>query len=228
MATVEETIPPLVEGQRLTRDEFLRRWEAMPQLKRAELLGGVVSMPSPLSLPHGDADMLVALWLSHFSLATPGCKPSHNATWLMSEVDAPQPDLSLRILPEYGGKSRVERQFGAGAPELVVEICLTSADRDLGEKFDLYQSAGVQEYLMVLLHERGVRCHRLIEGGYQEISGAEDGFLKSVIFPGLWLDAQALLAEDGPRILDVLARGLRSPEHAAFVERLARQKDAPR
>jgi Uma2 family endonuclease len=227
MATVEETIPPLAEGQRLTRDEFLRRWEAMPQLKRAELLGGVVRMPSPLSLPHGDADVLVALWLSHYSMATPGCKPSHNATWLMSAVDAPQPDLSLRVLPEFGGQSRVEDQFGAGAPELVVEISLSSADRDLGKKFVVYQSAGVEEYLTILLQERGVRWHRLVAGSYQEISAAEDGFLKSAVFPGLWLDAKALLAEDGPRILDVLARGLRSPEHVAFVERLARQKDAP-
>ena len=56
MATAEERIPPLVEGQRLTREEFLRRWEAMPELKRAELIGGVVHMPSPLSAAHGEPD----------------------------------------------------------------------------------------------------------------------------------------------------------------------------
>ena len=38
-------LPPLREGDRLTREEFLRRWEAMPDLKWAELIDGIVYMP---------------------------------------------------------------------------------------------------------------------------------------------------------------------------------------
>ena len=43
MATAAELrVPPLVAGDRLTRDEFLRRWAAHPEIKIAELLGGLV------------------------------------------------------------------------------------------------------------------------------------------------------------------------------------------
>lgn len=53
------TIPPLENGDRLSRAEFERRYQAMPQVKRAELIEGVVYMASPLRLkshgePHGD------------------------------------------------------------------------------------------------------------------------------------------------------------------------------
>ncbi len=91
MATVEETTPPLVEGQRLTREEFLRRWEAMPDLKRAELLGGVVYMPSPLSAAHGQSDGRILSLLGYYAMSTPGCNFIPNATWFLLE-DAPQPD----------------------------------------------------------------------------------------------------------------------------------------
>jgi hypothetical protein len=41
-------IPPLENGDHLTRDEFERRYEAMPELKKAELIEGEVHMPSPV------------------------------------------------------------------------------------------------------------------------------------------------------------------------------------
>src|SRR5438477_8288659 len=102
MATVEEAIEPLIAGDRMTRDEFLRRWEAMPHVKRAELIGGIVYMPSPLSRKHGVTDTHVGAWLGVYVASTPGCEAGSNATWLMLE-DSPQPDHDLRILPEYGG-----------------------------------------------------------------------------------------------------------------------------
>ena len=83
MATVEQKVPPLVAGDYLSRDEFLRRWEAMPQLKRAELIQGVVYMPSPVSFDHGDSDLHVSTWLGNYEAATPGCRGSSSATWLM-------------------------------------------------------------------------------------------------------------------------------------------------
>src|SRR5439155_6567414 len=97
MATVEEKTPPLKSGDRLTRAEFIRRWEAMPNLKRAELIGGVVYMPSPLSVSHDDLDTIVRHWASHYAFNTAGCKSGGNATWYMLN-DAPQPDVHLRLL----------------------------------------------------------------------------------------------------------------------------------
>jgi hypothetical protein len=47
------TATELVTGERLTREEFLRRWEELPDLKNAELIDGVVHVPSPVSRDHG-------------------------------------------------------------------------------------------------------------------------------------------------------------------------------
>src|SRR5215831_8684743 len=105
MSTVEQKDLPLVPGDFLSRDEFLRRWEAMPQVKRAELIQGVVYMPSPVSWQHGGTENDVGTWLGVYKAATPDCAGAHNATWLIAQDSAPQPDLSLRILPEFGGQS---------------------------------------------------------------------------------------------------------------------------
>jgi Uma2 family endonuclease len=226
MATAGTTIPRLVEGETLTRDEFLRRWEAMPRLKRAELIDGVVFMPSPLSVEHGDTDLHVSTWLGNYQAATPGCRGSSNATWLMSERSAPQPDDSLRILPEYGGQSRYEGKYAAGAPEFLAEVCVSSAAYDLHQKLAVYEKAGVQEYLAVLMEEQEVRWHRLVGGAFQVIPGPEDGVYRSQIFPGLWLHAAALLAGDLARVLSVLQQGIDSAEHKQFVEQLAARRQA--
>ena len=221
MATaIDERIPPLAAGDHLARDEFLRRWEADPRLKLAELIGGTVYMPSPVSVEHGDADRQAGTWLGVYQAATPGVGGGNNTTSLMLD-DAPQPDLNLRLLPEYGGGSWAEDHYLHGVPELLVEICATSASYDLHQKYDLYQSAGVPEYLAVLVFEREIRWHSLADGRYQRFSPDSDGLWRSRIFPGLWLDGQALLAGDLRQVLARLQDGLGSAEHAQFVARLA-------
>jgi Uma2 family endonuclease len=223
MATVGQDIPPLVPGEKLSRDEFLRRWEAMPQVKKAELIGGIVYMPSPLSIAHGVMDNHISVFVGVYAASTPGCQAGNNATWLMLE-DSPQPDTYLRIRPEHGGKSGMEGPYAKGAPEFVAETCLSRTAYDLHQKLDLYQEAGVNEYLAVLLHEREVRWHRLVEGVYQVVPVPEDGILRSVVFPGLWLHAPALLDGNMAQVLATLTLGLNSPEHTAFVARLVRNQ----
>ncbi|MBV8842856.1 MAG: Uma2 family endonuclease, partial [Bryobacterales bacterium] len=122
MSTAHTLNEQLLPGQRLSREEFLRRWEALPELKNAELIDGIVYMSSPASVGHSRSDLLVHMWLGVFAAATPGCDCGSNGTWLMLE-SAPQPDAHLRIRPEYGGQSSTERGFGAGAPDLIAEIC---------------------------------------------------------------------------------------------------------
>jgi hypothetical protein len=128
------------------------RWEALPELKRAELIEGVVYVASPISIDHSDFDMRLALWLGYYASAAPGCDAGHNATWRMLE-SAPQPDLHLRLRPESGGQCSVslDGRYFAGVPELAVEICLTSTEVDFGPKLRLYQRAGVREYITVEL-----------------------------------------------------------------------------
>jgi Uma2 family endonuclease len=224
MATIEQEVPSLIAGDFLSRDEFMRRWEAMPHLKRAELIRGVVYMPSPLSLQHGDTDHQVGTWLGVYGATTPGCAGSSNATWLMGEDSAPQPDLSLRILPEYGGQSRIEGLYAAGAPEFLAEVCISSTAYDLHQKLEIYEETGVREYLAVLMRESEVRWHQLVGNRFEVVPVPADGVYRSVVFPGLWLDYRALLAAELARVLAVLQDGLRSPEHQQFVEQLAARR----
>ncbi len=220
MSLTAPIVPLLAAGEKVSREEFLRRWEALPQLKRAELLEGVVYLPSPMTVTHGSNEGLVTYWSMHYSVHTPGCEAGTNATWLMLE-DAPQPDCYLRIRPDYGGQSGLERGLGKGAPELVVEVSLSSASYDLGPKLRLYRSAGVLEYITVLLTEGQVIWRRLVAGNYAPIEPDSRGLLRSVVFPGLWLDPEALIEGDAMRVLEVLNQGLESPEHQRFVGDLA-------
>ena len=221
MSTVDQEIPLLVRGDKLTRDEFLRRWEAMPDLKFAELIGGIVYMPSPLSRDHGVSDNRVGCWLGHYAAFSPGCESGNNATWLMEE-DSPQPDVYLRILPARGGQSSDHGLYVQGALEFLAEICLSSTAYDLHQKLDLYQTAGVREYLAVLMRENEVRWHRLTDGAFKVAAPDADGVLRSTVFPGLWLNVEALLAADVARVLNVLSQGLNTAEHAEFVARPTR------
>lgn len=220
MATVETQVPPLIEGQRLSRDEFLRRWEAMPHVKYAELIKGVVHMPSPLGLDHGESDCDLGGLIFIYTVNTPGTKGAKSATSLMSE-DAPQPDIHLRIVSEAGGRTKRMGKFLEGGPELVAEISLSSASYDLGDKFDLYEEAGVLEYLVVLVEEREIRWFHCQDGKLQPMPVPADGIWRSRVFPGLWLNGPAFLAGDMAKVLATLHEGLQSPEHAAFVHDLA-------
>jgi Uma2 family endonuclease len=220
---IDERTPPLAAGDHLTRAEFLRRWEAQPEIKRAELIRGRVYMPSPVSGDHGIMDRWVGTWLGVYEAATPGVGGANNATSLMLE-DAPQPDLSLLIRPEYGGSSGTEGPYFHGPLELVAEVSASSASNDLHDKYGLYQSAGVQEYLVVLLFEKEIRWHELVDGRYRVFPPDADGLWRSRVFPGLWLDGKALLSGNLRQVLDRLHDGLRSAEHERFVAELAARR----
>ena len=158
-------IPPLLrEGDRMSRDEFLRRWELLPDLKHAQLLDGIVHMASPVSTKHSGFHFDFNCWLATYKARTPGCEGATDGTALI-ENDAPQPDIALRILPAFVGQSRDEGPYLAGAPELIVEVAASSRARDLGPKARLYLRAGVREYVTALVDERRVIWRELHEGG---------------------------------------------------------------
>jgi hypothetical protein len=218
--------PPLQPGDRLTRAEFLSRWEQHPGIKFAELIGGVVYMPSPLSRLHGVTDNRVGLWLGYYQAYTSGTEAGGNVTTLMEGEETPQPDDFLRILPEYGGRSGNDGLYVSGGPELLAEISVSSVSIDLTQKFDLYERMGVLEYVAILMHEQEIRWHRLTAQGYKRMKPEAGMIWKSKVFPGLWLNGPALLANDAAKVLATLRKGLRRPEHAAFVKKLARKKKA--
>jgi len=223
MPEIQQDIEPLVAGDKLTWEEFEARWDAMPELEHAELIGGVVYIMSPVTEIHGQTCMDISTLLRLYALDTPGCQGSCGATWRMLG-DAPQPDAYLRILEEYGGKSHVEGKYAMGAAELIVEVCHSSAAYDLHQKKELYHRAGVDEYLAILLREREVRWHRWGRKDYVVVPVPPDGIMCSRVFPGLWLNVQALLQDDMARVLETLRQGLKSTDHTAFVQTLARRR----
>jgi Uma2 family endonuclease len=211
----------LTTGEQMDRTEFLCRWEALPELKCAELIDGAVFVASPVSIDHGDLDVRIAWWLKHYAFSTPGCEAGNNTTWWMLE-SAPQPDVHLRIHPERGGQSSLSpnARYPMGAPELAVEICLTSTEVDFGPKLRLYQRAGVREYITIELLLNRIVWRVLRNNVYDELKPDADGVMRSIAFPGLCLDVDAFWRNDGSRMMATLQAGLETVEHKDFVERL--------
>jgi hypothetical protein len=221
---ITKVIPPLVAGERLAQQTFHERYEAMPPNTWAELVGGVVYMPSPMKDHHGRTTPRVTTWLMHYQMATPGTDVLDNATTILGPESEPQPDSCILILPEFGGQTSVDDDgYLCGAPELVTEIAYSTEGFDLGSKFRDYQQAGVREYLVVLLRRRQVRWFVLRDGNFHDLPLSDDGFFHSEVFPGLWLHPEAMLANDTRRVIEVLNQGLASPPHAQFLERLRRR-----
>ena len=208
----------LVSGDRLSREEFERRYERMPHLKKAELVEGIVYMPSPLrAKKHGRPQNDLGTWLGVYASETPGVECFDNSTVRLDLDNEPQPDLVLLKSPAKGGQARISQDdYIEGAPELVVEIVASSSAYDLHQKKGAYRRNGVREYLAWITGESRLVWWELREGEYQELTPAADGLLKSRVFPGLWLDTAALLRGDLKAALASLRRGLESAEHTAF------------
>jgi Uma2 family endonuclease len=215
--------PPLESGDRLTRHEFERRYEAMPEIKKAELVEGVVYVASPVRFKnHGKPHAQIIGWLLNYSVATPGVDLSDNTTFRMDVDNEPQPDAILLLDPALGGRSWIsEDDYVEGSPELIVEIAASSAAYDLHDKKRAYRRNGVQEYVVWQIYEKQIDWWELDEGEYLPLDADEAGIIRSKVFPGLWLDTTALVAGKIEQVLATLRNGIESDEHSAFVARLA-------
>jgi hypothetical protein len=221
-ASIVEPPRTLVEGQRLDQSEFHSLYEAMPPGTRAELINGVVFMPSPVGLPHGRAHVPTMVWLSYYQENTPGVEALDNTSAAIGRKSEPQPDGLLRILSEYGGRTHAKQGFLHGVPEMMVEVAQASRYTDLGPRFDDYERAGVQEYIVHALEPSDVQWFVLRDGHFVELTPGADGIFRSEVFPGLWLDPKALIRGDTRRLRAVLDLGFATPEHADFVATLAK------
>ena len=220
-------LPPLEAGDHLDQTTFHARYEAMPSDFRAELIGGVVFVSSPLRLEHGESHALIMGWLTNYWGATPGTRVRDNATAILGDDSEPQPDAALIIEPERGGQTSVsEDGYATGPPELIVEVASSSESIDLHRKRRDYEQAGVLEYVVVVLRQCVVRWFVLQDGTYREVAADGNGIFKSTIFPGLWLNAPALLQCDVRQVMATLQQGLETPEHAAFVQQLQARRGA--
>jgi Uma2 family endonuclease len=219
--------PALIEGDHLDQPTFHALYEAMPPGTRAELIGGVVYMPSPVGISHADAQVPAIVWLSYYTENTQGVQTLDNASTVLGWKSEPQPDGLLRIRPECGGRTSDERGLIQGAPELVVEIAKASRYIDLGPKLADYQQAGVLEYIVRAFDPDEVIWFRQDHGSLVKVPADPDGLYRSKVFCGLWLDPQALLQGDTRRLRAIVDLGLATPEHAAFVAQLAEARGNP-
>lgn len=218
---IRPPVPELQNGDRLTQTEFHRRYEQMPPGVKAELIGGVVHMPSPTRLPHGKYSRRLSTILGTYEAATPGVDGADNVTIILGAETEPQPDLCLRIEAEHGGRSSVgANEYLVGPPELIIEVAHSSESIDLHAKHADYKIAGVWEYLVLLVREGRLRAFDLPAGRERPVG--REGIYKSKVFPGLWIDVASVLAGDKAKALDVLRHGLATPAHGAFVRKLAR------
>ncbi len=219
----QAAIPPLQSGDRLTRDEFERRYHAMPEHVKAELIKGVVYvMASPVrAVGHGEEHAVIVGWLILYRSKTPGVRVFDNSTVRLDEESEPQPDAALLIDPRRGGQAILAPDgYIEGAPELVIEIAASSVSYDLHDKLEAYQDRGVREYVVWRVFDDAVDWFERVDGRFVLRAPDEAGLLRSAVFPGLWLDPAALIADDLAKMIERLNQGLTSPEHAAFVARL--------
>jgi len=216
------TIPLLRDGDRMDRDEFERRWDAMPDLKRAELIEGVVYRSVARSALHGQSHFDLQGWLFMYQAQTPAVLGADSASVRFDMRNMPQPGSLLAIDSACGGQTVISADhYYEGGPELVAEVANTSKSRDLGVKKTVYLRQGVREYIVWRTQDKAIDWFILRDGEYVPLAPGDDGITRSGVFPGLWLDAAALISGNLARVLHVAQLGIASPEHAAFVQTLA-------
>jgi Uma2 family endonuclease len=212
----------LQQGDHLTREEFERRYEAMPHVNKAELVEGVVHMPSPVIYQqHGKPHFDLIFWLGCYVMNTPGTEGGDSSTLKLDLKNEPQPDAFLIIPPRFGGQVKFDdKGYIVGAPELIGEVSASSASYDLHTKLEAYRRNGVKEYVVWRVLERSIDWFVLVGDQYQRMEATSEGWFKCRVFPGLWLDAPALFNGQLLKVFQVVQQGVATPEHQDFVHAL--------
>jgi Uma2 family endonuclease len=217
-------IPPLETGDHLSREEFFRRWEAHPEITRAERIEGVVYVAAAAlrleqhAEPHSD---LIA-WLNVYRARTRGLRIGTSATTKLDLDNDFQPDVILLIPRALGGQAEVDANgYVAGSPELAAEVSASTASMDMQTKKNVYRRNGVREYLVWKVMDEEIVWFVLQGSEYVLMIPDAAGIVRSTVYPGLWLDVPAMLEGNLERVLEVLQQGLATPEHAEFARDLA-------
>ena len=221
---------PLESGEFIHSHEFLRRYQRMPQLKKAELIEGIVYRGSPVSVHHGKPDAIIQAWLVTYASRHPETEVCANTTVILDAENTVQPDALLRRLPEHGGGTRVnEDGYLAGPPELIVEIASSSASIDLRDKRRAYCRNRVREYLVWIVADARLEWFCLEDDDYRPQLPDAQGLFHSRVFPGLRLPVAPLLAGDTAKVLEALiAMGLQGRGTGPNLTSLAKPRRAQR
>lgn len=192
---------PLESGMRLTSGEFERRYAEHPEVRRAELVEGVVYVASPMRYgDHAELQQVISGWLFAYRTTVANVNGGDSPTVRLDADNNVQPDSILRY--EDGSSKRTEDGYLVGPPELVVEIAASTASIDLGPKLTAYRRNGVQEYIAWQVHESRLDWFWLnSDGNYETLRPDGRGVIESRVFPGLRLAVDKLLAGDFAGVL---------------------------
>lgn len=173
-------VPALQNGDRLSVSEFELRYQSMEGCKKAELINGVVYMPSPVSIDsHGEQHFNLVGWLFSYRAHTPGVQGGDNATLkLPIGMNQPQADACLRIRPECGGQSKSKDGYVIGGVELVGEIAASTVSFDLNEKILAYEENAVREYIVWRVEDDEIDWFHLKSGVYHPLALTKNGLYK--------------------------------------------------
>jgi Uma2 family endonuclease len=205
MVMIKAALPTLESGDHLSREEFHRRYCERPDIKKAELVEGVVYLPSPVSAYHAEPDNVMTTWLGTYRARHPEVRSANNLTVQLDGHNEVQPD---GVLWHEGpdGPRLTPNGYLQGAPQLVVEIAASSVSYDLHEKKQAYERNGVGEYLVWRVLDQQLDWFRLVDGRYKLVEPDASGVIASREFPGLWLHLTKLLAGDIAGVLAELER----------------------
>ena len=196
----------------------------MPEVKKAELIEGVVYMPSPVRVQsHGKPHSILNAWLVYYVSKTPGLGGfADNTTVRLDNDNEPQPDLLALLPPHLGGAAKVDADDCiSGPPALVCEVAASTVSIDLHLKKTAYRRNGVREYLVWRTEDAAIDWFVLTAGDFVPLAPEPDGTLRSRAFPGLWLNPVALIGGDLPALFAQLDQGTATTEHAEFVKQLS-------
>ena len=219
---------PLVDGDCLSAREFLKRYLPCRGTVKAELIGGLVAMETGSETASMDlSTSMIRSCLRSYAIQTPGTQMDSDAVVVLGWDTVPQPSLVLRVLPDYGGRSRMSTtKVIEQAPELMVDFATNEGAFDQRGKLRAFRANGVGEYLVWWSDSRTLDWYTLERGEYTLVLPDFNGVLASPSFPGLRLNHSALVNQTSGAFMATLQTSLQSPEHASFVERLAKKKNA--
>ena len=234
-----EAVAELHTGACLTQPVFHALYERTPPGFTAELVEGVVFVASPLSRRHGVPHFKFGGMLSIYDDHTPGIEGGDNVSVVLTGTGESQPDLYLRVRRDHGGRSRTfsvedgvrtesddDGDYLTTGPEFVLEVAKSSRTLDLNGKRRDYRVGGVLEYVVADVNRRETHWFDFSSGSDAPVPIPADGIVRCRSMPGLWLNGPALFDRRGKAAHDTLLTGLATPEHAAFVQKLAAAKAA--
>jgi len=202
----------LENGDRLSREEFERRYTAS-QIKKAELIEGIVYVTAPLRfVPHGKPHSNIVTWLGTYQalVAVSGMEleVGIEPTVRLDSDNEPQPDV---VLFRIGGNAVIDADgYIAGAPELIAEIAASTASYDLHSKKRIYEKNGVKEYIVWRTLDQQIDWFMLENGAYCQVEPDALGMIRSREFTELWLDVAGMLRHDMAAVLRGLQMGVDS------------------